>query len=264
LQDDPQVDKPTWALANFYLGIAYQHSQPPQLNEAIAAYSEAVAAWPQMITSRLNRSAAYAARHQADDLQLALADADQVIAVKPEWAIAYNNRGSIRLSMGGSENLALALTDLNKALALDAALPEAYLNRAYIHFYQGWPMERIASDLAEALVLYPNYANALNMLCWGYAIEQQPELALPYCQRAVAADPEPVFFESRGLTYALLGKYPNAIADFEIYNAWLEQQPGESSQVSLTRHQAWIQTLKAGQNPFTPAVLAKLRREFGQ
>jgi tetratricopeptide (TPR) repeat protein len=264
LQADPTVEPQTWALVNFYLGLACHHSQPPQLDEAIVAYSQAVDAWPQMISSRLNRSAAYAARRQKGDLELALADADQIITAKPEWAVAYNNRGSIRLNMGGSKNLALALADLEKALSLDATLPEAFLNRAYVRFQQGLPMAQITSDLTEALALRPNYANALNLFCWGYALEQQPELALPHCQQAIAADPQPVFFDSRGLTYSLLGDYPAAITDFKTYVAWLEQQPGESQQVSLTRRQDWIKLLQKKQNPFTPQVLAELRREFGR
>jgi len=102
------------------------------------------------------------------------------------------------------------------------------------------------------------------LLCRGYAIEEQPEQALPYCQQAVAADPQPVFFEGRGLTYALLGNYPAAVADFRTYAAWLEEQPGDSWQERLTRLQSWIEMLEAGQNPFTSSVLSELGDEFGR
>ncbi len=102
------------------------------------------------------------------------------------------------------------------------------------------------------------------LLCRGYAIEEQPEQALPYCQQAVAADPQPAFFEGRGLTYALLGDYSAAVADFRTYAVWLEEQPGDSWQARLTRLQSWIEILEAGQNPFTPSVLSELGDEFGR
>lgn len=264
LKGDPREDKQILALAYFYVGIAEQRSQPPQLDAAIAAYDQAIAAWPEMISSRLNRSAAYVARKQPGDLELALADADQIIAIRPEWAVAYNNRSSIRLTMGGAENLALALADLEKALELDTNVPEIYFNRAYVHFQQGLSMETVAPDLTKALALRPDYANALNFYCRGYAIEQQPELALPYCQQAVAANPQPSFLDSRGLVYALMGDYPAAVDDFNAYTTWLAQQPDEQEQDALARRQEWIKSLEAGQNPFTPTVLAEVRREFGQ
>ncbi len=264
LENDPTVDEQTWTLVNFYLGVAYHHSDPPDLDGAIEAYTQAVEAWPQMISSRLNRSAAYEARKQAGDLALALADAETVIATRPDWALGYNNRASIRLHLGGTENLTLALADLDKTLTLEPVLPEAYFNRAYIHYTQGAPVAEVFPDLEAALALRPDYATVLNMLCWGYAVEQEPEQALPYCQQAVAAaDPQPTFLDSRGLAYALLGDYPAAIADFQAYVAWLEQQPGDDWQEALARRRAWIDMLTAGQNPFTPQLLAELRHEFG-
>ena len=123
---------------------------------------------------------------------------------------------------------------------------------------------RTVSILEKALDLRPDYGNALNILCWGYALEQQPEQALPYCQQAIEIDPQPIFLDSRALVYALLGDYPAAIADFQAYIAWLEQQPGDDRQHALARRQAWIDKLEAGENPFTPTVLSELRHEFGQ
>ena len=80
----------------------------------------------------------------------------------------------------------------------------------------------------------------------------------------MAADPQPAFFEGRGLAYALLGDYPAAVADFQTYAAWLEEQPGDSWQERLTRLQSWIEMLEAGQNPFPPSVLSELWDEFGR
>lgn len=256
----------SWALINFFLGAAYHHSDPPALDEAIEAYSEAITAWPQMISSRLNRIAAYEARNQSGDLALALADADTVVAAVPEWGLAYNNRASIRLRLGGSENLSLALSDLEKAISLEPKLAEAYLNRAYAYLGQGQSMAAALTDLEQALELRPDYSLAFNLLCWGYAVEGQPETALPYCQQAIAVEPgNPQFQDSRGLAYALLGNFEAAILDFETYVAWLEEvQPGLAWRQEATRRRNWIEILKAGENPFTPALLADLRQELGQ
>ncbi len=262
LQADSSIEPQTWAILNFHLGTAHHRSNPPNLDEAIAAYTQAIESWPQMISSRLNRISAYQGRQQPGDLELALADAQVVVAAAPEWGPAYVNRASIRISQAGSENLALALADLEKGLALESALPEAYFNRAYVRLKQGHSMAEAAPDLLRAVELRPAYGAAFNMLCWGYAVENRPEQALPYCEQAVAAAPDnPDYRESRGLAYALSGDYSKAIADFGAYVTWLEQQP-DSEPAELIRHQQWLGRLKTGQNPLTPEVLADLRDEF--
>ncbi|RPJ56447.1 MAG: hypothetical protein EHM12_10360, partial [Dehalococcoidia bacterium] len=86
LKNEPEVDQKTWALANFYLGLAYHSSFPPDLDAAIAAYTEAVTAWPEMLSSQLDRSAAYEERALPGDLELALAGIEQIIQAKPDWA----------------------------------------------------------------------------------------------------------------------------------------------------------------------------------
>jgi len=265
LRGDTSVDEKTWGLVNFYLGVAYQHNDPPNLDEAIAAYSQAIEAWPTMISSRLNRGAAYEARKQPGDLERALADAQAVVEIAPEWASAYNNRASIRMNIGGPENLELALADLEKTLELNPELPEAYVNQAFIYFRQGRPMREVTPVLEQALSLRPGYGTALNALCWGYGLEQQPDVAMPYCQQAVAAEPNRALYQdSRGLVYALLGDYPAAIADFQAYIKWLEAQPRGTFEQQLVRRREWVEALERGESPFTPAVLAELRNEFGE
>ena len=266
LQDDPAVSATTWALTNFYLGVAQQHSQPPHLDQAIRAYGEAVEHWPEMLSSRLNRSAAYEARNKSGDLKSALTDADLVIEAAPEWGLAYNNRASILLTMGGEENLGLALADLEQTLALEPELPEAFLNRAYVHFAQGQAIEDVLPDIDQALDLRSDYGNAFNLLCWGYSLEGQAEKALEFCQKAVELEPENYLFQdSRGITQALLGDYSAAITDFTTYATWLESaQPGQKWEGDLMRRQAWIEALAEGENPFTSEVLRILRVEFGQ
>ena len=84
---------------------------------------------------------------------------------------------------------------------------------------------------------------------------------MPYCERAVRTDPRPPYRDSRALAYALLGNYPAAIDDFQMFIDWGEQHPGAVSQATLTRRKGWVVALRANQNPFTPEVLAELSRE---
>ncbi|MBN1220569.1 MAG: hypothetical protein JXM69_16725 [Anaerolineae bacterium] len=264
LQNAPNVDEKTWGLVNFYLGLALHKSHPPDLDEAITAYTKSIETWPTMLSSRLNRSAAYAARDLPGDWAQAVADMDAIIATKPDWSLAYSNRASLRLNMGGDENLALAQADIDQALALDPNLPGPYLNRAYLAYRQDRPMAELLPDLEKTLSLRPDDTSALNLFCWGYTVEQQPEKAMPYCQRAVELDPEPIFRDSRGIAYVLSGNYEAAIADFEAFVAWLATQPNPAWQQPLARRQAWLAALKAGQNPLTPEVLADIRHEYGK
>jgi tetratricopeptide (TPR) repeat protein len=119
-------------------------------------------------------------------------------------------------------------------------------------------------DLEKTLALRQDDTSALNLLCWGYATEGQAELALPYCEQAVEIDPAPYLRDSRGLVYALLGRTSAAIADFEISADWMAQQENNVWQEPLARRQDWLAALRAGENPFTPPVLAEIRLEFGK
>jgi tetratricopeptide (TPR) repeat protein len=264
LQAVPDVDDETWAMVNFYLGLAWHHSRPPLLDAAINAYTESINAWPSMLSSRVNRSAALISRAQPGDWEQALLDMDVVVNAKQDWPLAYSNRASILINLGGEENLETALADLTKALDLDPNLPGAYLHRAYLTYRRGQPLENYVPDLEKTLTLRQDDTSALNLLCWGYAVEGQPEQALPYCEQLVEIDPAPYFRDSRGLTYALLGNTTAAIIDFQTSADWMAQQENEVWVEPLARREAWLAALRDGENPFPPEVLAEIRYEFGK
>ncbi len=264
LQNATGVDEKTWALANFYLGLAHQETNPPDLDAAIAAYNQAVDAWPSLLSSRVNRSVALTMRAMPNDLEQALMDMDYVIAAKPDWPLAYSNRASILINRGGQENFARAAADLKTALALDPNLPGAYLHRAYLAYKQDRPLAAFLPDLKKTLDLRPDDVSALNLLCWAYGVEQQPEEALPYCEQLIAFDSSPLFRDSRALTYALLGETEAAMADFEASAAWMARQENNVWQEPLARRRAWLKALRAGRDPFAPEVLVEIRHEFGK
>ena len=101
----------------------------------------------------------------------------------------------------------------------------------------------------------------LNNLCWDYAVTMQPELGLPYCEKAVELEPDAIYIDSRGLTYALLGDFDAAIADFQVVVDDLAGSSDPYLQTIRTKREEWISALQAGQNPFTPKVLNELRSE---
>jgi lipoprotein NlpI len=129
---------------------------------------------------------------------------------------------------------------------------------------QGQPTATWAADLQEALALRPDHARTLNHLCRNYTLDRLPEEALPYCDRLIALDPQPLYRDNRGLAYALAGDYPAAIADFQAYIDWLAGQPDPTARATLTQRQTWVEALQAGENPFTSAVLDDLRYGEGQ
>ena len=81
-------------------------------------------------------------------------------------------------------------------------------------------------------------------------------------QQAIEIAPQPAFLASRGLAYALLDDAALAIADFQGVAAWLERGSGDLPRAQLARYRSWIDTLQAGEDPFTPTLLDELRADF--
>jgi len=122
-------------------------------------------------------------------------------------------------------------------------------------------------DLLKAIEVVPEDPDHLNSICWYYAITERPELALPYCEKAVQLAPSPNKLDSRGVVYALLINESSesandyrqaAIEDFKGFVSDLDI--GSSPEMRAER-QAWIDALEAGENPITAETLAKLRDE---
>lgn len=61
--------------------------------------------------------------------------------------------------------------------------------------------------------------------------------------------------DSRGLARALTGKTEGAIEDFQDFINWTDYG------VQKSQREHWIEALQAGNNPFTPEELEKLRRQ---
>jgi len=99
-------------------------------------------------------------------------------------------------------------------------------------------------------------AAVLGPLClWGalWDHDARDEVAA-ICDRAVAAAGDHLGpYRNRGIARAMAGDYAGAVEDLAAYVPW--------SQDTSTRREVrdWITALEAGRNPFTEAVLERLR-----
>jgi len=154
-----------------------------------------------------------------------------------------------------------AIEILNKIFELaseEDMFPEIYILRGDM-FDKTGERESALQDYLRALELGYSDPSVLNNICWDYALVDQPELGLPYCKDAVEADASPIYLDSRGLTYALLGENQAAIEDFQAVVDYLRIYSGQVTIERASIRQEWLDVLQAGENPFTPDVIAGLR-----
>ena len=76
----------------------------------------------------------------------------------------------------------------------------------------------------------------------------------------LAAWTAPGYYDSQGLAHALLGDFPAAIADFQIFVDFLEASNDPAMSRYLETRKQWIATLKAGKSPFTEKLIEELKR----
>jgi transcriptional regulator with XRE-family HTH domain len=154
--------------------------------------------------------------------------------------------------------------ELDEALArysrsLDVASPyEGYLNRglAYLALNQ---TAAARADFANAQALDDVRPEASRAQCWLLALEQQPQAALPYCNDAVARDRTAWSLDARAVVYAQLGRYADAANEFANFLRWLDTQPANARGTFAPTRRAWIESLRAGKNPFDAETLNQLR-----
>lgn len=263
-------DPKTTARLYFYLGhMAEQTQTLTALARAQRYYDAALAANPLLIDARYNRGTVNLNRSYllaVDDpqfraaLDAAIADLTDVITDRPGFLFAYQNRGVAHYERNGDGDQARAVADFSHIIAVDPENTRAYFHRALAQL-RGDTGRSWVDDFEQSLLLTPDYYPATNGLCWGYALAEQPDVALPFCDEAVALDPTGASRDSRAIVYAQLGRYAEAVADFSAYLAWVEAM---DSSTLYTRYRGpvveeWIVQLDAGKNPFDSTLLNSLR-----
>jgi tetratricopeptide (TPR) repeat protein len=161
----------------------------------------------------------------------------------------------------GDYETALAL--YTEILVLKPPLAMHYfvlVNRAGVYDLMG-DYEVAIVDYETAVAIQDDDPDVLNNLCWDLAITEQPERALPYCDQAIALEPDPASMDSRGVALGQLGEFEAAIADFEAVVADLADSSNPELVAIREQRAEWIAQMQQGQNPFTPALMAELRGE---
>jgi tetratricopeptide (TPR) repeat protein len=138
--------------------------------------------------------------------------------------------------------------------------PEVFALRADTNKRMG-DFDAVIADYLAAVDLGTDNDVILNNLCWHLGITGQAEKALPYCEQAVEAEPSASHRDSRGVTYAQLGRIQGALADFQAVVDDLKDATDSSLKTNVAERQEWIVSLEKGVNPITPEVLAQLRDE---
>jgi len=187
----------------------------------------------------------------------AMAAIEKALALDANLPRAYYARAMVHRQQ---EDLPATLADLEQARTLDPKYLDAYIGLGLTYQELGDLAKTVAS-YQDALELDPDNADWYNNLCWAYGVFNQPEEGLEYCERAIELRAEPYIHDSRGLVYALLGDYGNAIIDFTIFiNYYQQNYPGRTFP-AVEQRRAWIKAMQAGDNPFTQEVLDALRTE---
>jgi tetratricopeptide (TPR) repeat protein len=187
----------------------------------------------------------------------AMAAVEKALALEPELLRAYYVRAEVYLAQ---EKYDAALADLERVIADDPDYLDAYIALG-VTYQQVGDLEKTVTNYQKALQLDPDNADWYNNLCWAYGVFNQPEVGLDYCEQAIALRAEPYIHDSRGLVYALLGDYGNAIVDFTIFvNFYAKTYPGQTF-AAVEQRKNWIKTMQSGENPFTAEVLESLRTE---
>jgi tetratricopeptide (TPR) repeat protein len=168
------------------------------LEEAISEYDEAISLDPALANAYNNRGLAYDQLAYQEmftgefdeslvKCEQALKDFDTAIMLNPDYAEAYNNRGNMYHRPYYTRNARpnqreQVIQDFDDAIRLKPDYAEAYYNRGFTYWIATVQREQAIYDFNEAIRLKPNYVEA-------------------YC--------------FRGCAYTGLGKYTEAISDFE-------------------------------------------------
>lgn len=222
---EPPEDPGAVAGIYFFLGLLESEETESDLDEVIATYTEAIERWPEMISALNNRGLAYLHRGSVGDLDRAEADFRQAMTFDPSYVPAVVNL-TITLLHQDPDRLEEALT------------------------------------LFEGVVgIKPDSVDLQNALCWYTSLAGRPVEALPHCDQAVKLDPSGFSNDSRGLALALLDRYEEATAEFQLFLENLASEDIEAYNHYAPSRQVWIEVLEGGKNPFDEATLQALLQE---
>ena len=153
-----------------------------QLDEAIAAYHQAITDKPNYAEAHNNLGNALKNKGQLDE---AIAAYHRAIAIKPNYAEAHSNLGNALKDNGQFDE---AIAACRQAIALKPNLPEAHYNLANALKDREQFDESIAA-YQQAIAIKPNYPEAYSNL--GAALKDKGQLdkAIVACRQAIVLKP---------------------------------------------------------------------------
>ncbi len=165
-----------------WLNEGYAHNKAKRYQEAVAAYSQAIALDPSYVDAYVNRGIAY---RNLQEYQKAIADYDRAIALNPNYARAYHNRGYAYVDL---QEYQKAIADYDRTIALNPNYARVYVNRG-IAYRDLQEYQKAIADFDRAIVLNPNDARAYNNRGYTYQLLKQYQRAIEDYDRALAIDP---------------------------------------------------------------------------
>ena len=129
-------------------------------------------------------------------------------------AVAFCNRGNAYQDYKGDYDR--AIQDYDQAIRLKPDYAIAFYNRGYAYQHKG-DYDRAIQDYDQAVRLKPDDAAALNNRCWARAVANKAlEAALSDCNESLRLRPDDAgTMHSRGFVHFRMGRYDEAIADFD-------------------------------------------------
>ncbi|CAN5778307.1 hypothetical protein BH10CHL1_BH10CHL1_47630 [soil metagenome] len=257
-----------------YLATKLNEKQPSlrAYGQAIDAYTRVIGIKPDWENALYNRGTAYIDQSRlfaanaveiTKTLDAALVDLSQVISNHPTRNDAYLNRGIAHYERQGIGDTQAAIEDFDQVIALAPNRYEGYYNRGLTRIRGN--LASWTTDLTQTLTLTPTYSPAFDALCWGYALAQDPQRALPFCNKSIELEEQQHTTKagrvSRGIVYAELGRYADALNDLDVHRAWLASlQPAtQYERMNGKKLETWIVALQQNTDPFGKATLDALR-----
>jgi tetratricopeptide (TPR) repeat protein len=198
---DPKNEQPWVGRANFYASKA-------NFPLALEDYNAALKVNPKDPIVYDNRGNALNAMGDRD---AAIADFGRAIALDPQDWIAYSNRAILHL---GSGELNLAIADLSEVIRAEPSNGMAAYNRGTAYERSG-QIDKALEDYRRAVHLLPSFAPASAAI--GRLLKNKdPEEALAELSAAIALDAKSPALRSRANLYLALGRYDDALRDFDL------------------------------------------------
>ncbi len=133
---------------------------------------------------------------------------NQSLELKSDWEIPYFYRGAANQAL---ENFDDAILDYTKALQYNEKMTDAYYNRAKILLerkdIENPDLKRAVTDLEKALMLDPNFVDAIFAMAAAQKKLENYNKALEYLDKVLKLQPD--FIHAKALKKLILNKYIN-------------------------------------------------------